>query len=144
MNGHCLCNAIEYSFDGEPTWTLHCHCETCRRATSAPITTWCSVSRAAFRLLRGQPTYYASSPGARRAFCGRCGSPLFYESDSTPDEVHLLAGTLATPEAVRPLGHVFTIDQLPWFDSADPLPRYEKTRRDGPPTRHGPRVSGPR
>jgi|SRR5579859_4276644 len=141
MNGHCLCRAVEYSFDGAPNWTLHCHCEICRRASSAPITTWLSVPRATFRLVRGQPSTYASSPGVRRGFCGTCGSPMFYESDTMPDEVHLLACTLADPDAVRPVGHVFTVDQLAWFDSADDLPRYEKTRKDGPPTRHGPRVS---
>ena len=43
--GHCLCGAIEYQFDEQPNWVAHCHCESCRRATSSPMTTWVSVPR---------------------------------------------------------------------------------------------------
>ena len=44
-SGHCLCRAIAFSFEGAPNWTLHCHCESCRRATSSPMATWVSVPR---------------------------------------------------------------------------------------------------
>jgi hypothetical protein len=138
--GHCLCKAIEFSFDGEPKWTLNCHCESCRRATSTAMATWISVPRAAFRFDRGEPSYYASSPGARRGFCAACGSPLTYEHEVMPDEVHLLAGALADPGAARPQAHIFTGEQLAWFEAVDELPRYEKTRRNAQPTRHGPRT----
>jgi hypothetical protein len=139
--GHCLCRAVAFSFDAEPNWVLNCHCETCRRSTSAPMTTWLSVPRAAFRFTGAPPRHYASSKGVRRGFCGSCGSPLTYESDGMPNEIHVLACALADPAAVRPVAHVFAGEQLPWFDTADELPRYEKTRPDGPPMRHGPRRS---
>lgn len=137
--GRCLCGAVEFTYDVEPNWTLNCHCETCRRSTSAPMTTWISVRRSAFRFTGAAPTQYASSKGVRRSFCGTCGSSLTYESDGMVDEIHLLACTLEDPSTVRPVGHVFAGEQLPWFDTSDELPRYEKTRRDGPPMRHGPR-----
>ena len=68
--GHCLCRAISFAYEGEPRWTLNCHCESCRRATSSPMTTWVTVLRDAFRFTRGEPSYYASSPGVRRGFPG--------------------------------------------------------------------------
>jgi hypothetical protein len=137
--GRCLCGAVEFSYDAEPNWTLNCHCETCRRSTSAPMTTWISVPLSAFRFTAARPSYYESSKGVRRSFCGTCGSSLTYESDQMLDEIHFLACTLAEPGGVRPVGHVFAGEQLAWFDTSDELPRYEKTRRDGPPLRHGPR-----
>src|SRR5712691_11632636 len=79
-SGHCLCRAIAFSYEGAPNWTLDCHCESCRRATSSPRATWTSVPRNAFRFTAGTPTYFASSPGVRRGFCARCGSPLTYEA----------------------------------------------------------------
>jgi hypothetical protein len=79
----------------------------------------------------------------RRGFCGRCGSPLTYENDRLPDEVHVLAGALSEPERVQPSAHIFVSDQLPWFDAADDLPRYEKTRRNAKPIRTGPRARTP-
>jgi hypothetical protein len=138
-NGHCLCGAVAFSWEGEPNWTLHCHCESCRRATSAAIATWISVPRGGFRFTAGAPAYYASSPGVRRGFCGRCGSPLTYENERMPDEVHILAGALASPEGVSASAHIFVEDEVPWLDAADDLPRYLKTRRNAQPVRRGPR-----
>ena len=128
-NGHCLCKAVRFTYDGEPKWTLNCHCESCRRAISAPMATWLSIPRASLRYTAAMPEYYASSSGVRRGFCGKCGSPLTYENEQIADEVHILAGALADPGAVQPQAHVFVAEQLPWFDTADKLPRYQQTRR---------------
>ena len=127
--GHCLCGAVQFSYDAEPKWTLNCHCESCRRAISAPMATWLSIPRAALRFIAALPEYYASSSGVRRGFCGKCGSPLTYENEQIPDEVHIFAGALADCAAVQPQAHVFVAEQLPWFDTADKLPRYQQTRR---------------
>jgi hypothetical protein len=138
--GRCLCRAVTFEFEGEPKWVLNCHCEDCRRATSAPMATWVSVvEKNGLRFTGAQPTYFASSEGVRRGFCGRCGSPLTYEHDQMPGEVHLLAVALEDPSGLKPQAHIFTVDQLAWFDAADDLPRYLHTRRDAQPTRHGPR-----
>src|SRR5437016_14461594 len=103
ISGHCLCRAVAFSYEDAPNWTLHCHCESCRRATSAPMATWISVPRTTFRFTAGKPAYFASSPGVRRGFCARCGSPLTYENERVPDEIHLLAGALDDPQRVRAL-----------------------------------------
>lgn len=137
--GHCLCGAVKFAYDAEPKWTLNCHCESCRRAVSAPMATWISVPSDALQFTAAVPTYYASSPGVRRGFCGKCGSPLTYENEKLPGEVHLLAVALSEQDKVKPSAHIFVEDQLPWFDAADDLPRYMKTRRNAEPIRKGPR-----
>jgi hypothetical protein len=137
--GHCLCGAVKFAYEGEPKWTLNCHCESCRRATSSPMATWISVPLSAFRFTAAKPNYYASSSGVRRGFCGKCGSPLTYQNETIPDEIHLLAVALTDAGKVQPTAHVFVEDQLPWFDAADELPRYTKTRRNAEPMRKGPR-----
>ena len=140
VEGHCLCRAIVFEYDAEPNWTLHCHCESCRRATSSPITTWISVPRSAFRFKEGAPRYFNSSPGARRGFCATCGSPLTYESERIADEVHIYAASLTDPGDVKPQRHVFVDEQLPWLETIDRLPRFARTSRGGArPIRHGPR-----
>jgi len=139
IEGHCLCRSVVFEYDAEPNWTLHCHCESCRRATSSPMTTWISVPRAAFRFKQGMPSYFNSSPDVTRGFCATCGSPLTYENRRLPDEVHLLAASLADPAHVRPSRHVFVDEQLSWFEIADRLPRFAKTSRGAQPIRHGPR-----
>jgi len=137
--GHCLCGSVKFEYQAEPKWTLNCHCESCRRATSTAMTTWISVPRSALRFTAHMPEYYASSSGVRRSFCGQCGSPLTYEHEQLPDEVHVLAGALSDPGAARPQAHIFVAEQLPWFDAADALPRFEQTRKDAKPIGHEPR-----
>jgi len=140
VEGHCLCGAIVFEYDAEPNWTLYCHCESCRRATSSPITTWISVPRGAFRFKQGEPRYFSSSPGVRRGFCATCGSPLTWEGGRIPDEIHLYAAALADPSRVKPQRHVYVDAQLPWLETIDDLPRFARTGRGGAqPIRHGPK-----
>jgi hypothetical protein len=137
--GRCLCGDIRYEYWGAPVEILHCHCESCRRHTSCPITTFVCVAKGAFRFTAGTPTTYASSPGVRRTHCGRCGSPIAYASDRHPDQIDLYVGTLDEPAAAQPTCHVHAAEQLPWFETTDALPRYERERRGATPVRYGPR-----
>lgn len=139
VEGHCLCGAVRFRYRGDPNWTLHCHCESCRRATSSPMTTWVSVPRSNFEIT-GPVGHYASSPGVMRRFCSTCGSPLTYESERMPDEVHLYAASLADASHVAPSRHVFTAEQLPWFEVQDELPRFATTSRGASPVCVGPRT----
>ena len=141
VEGHCFCRSVIFEYDAEPNWTLHCHCESCRRATSSPITTWISVPKSAFRFKQGKPRYFHSSPGVKRGFCAKCGSPLSYENERIPEEIHLYAVTLQDPRRARPERHVFVNEQLPWLETADQLPRFAQTSRGGErPIRYGPKM----
>jgi hypothetical protein len=123
-HGRCLCGAIRFVFDPNGVrWRGHCHCESCRRATSSPMTTYFGVRNAAFRWIGGTPKTYESSPGVRRGFCGTCGSPLFYTSDAYPDETHFFAASLFDPTPFVPEAHFHDDERLPWLDLADSLPR---------------------
>lgn len=53
--GHCRCGNIAYEYDGDPILVVHCHCESCRRQTSSPVTTFALVPKAALRFTRGEP-----------------------------------------------------------------------------------------
>jgi hypothetical protein len=136
--GRCLCGDIEYAFTGAPDRVFHCHCDTCRRHVSSSVSTFVCVLRHAFQFTKGQPRVYTSSPGVRRSFCARCGSPIAYEADRIPDEVHLYHGTLSDPATVQPTAHVYIAEQVGWFEVQDDLPRYAAGMRGATPIRHGP------
>jgi hypothetical protein len=136
--GRCLCGAIRYEFRGAPEWVVHCHCDSCRRQVSSPLATFVGVLKANFRLTAGAPKSYASSPGVSRSFCPACGSPIAYETARLPDEIHLFHGTLDDPHRFVPTAHVFTEEQLSWFEMHDDLPRYAAGRRGTQPASYGP------
>jgi hypothetical protein len=138
LRGRCLCRAVRFEVAGDPLDVAHCHCESCRRATSSPVTTFLVVRRADFRYVEGAPALYQSSPGVRRSFCGRCGSPLAYETDERPDDIDLYVCSLDDPGALAPRIHVHHGERLPWLEIRDQLPRYEGSPRDGEPVPAGP------
>lgn len=121
--GRCLCGAVQFEFEGDPNWVAYCHCESCRRNTASPTTVFIGVNRDRYHHNTGETKSYESSPGVRRRFCGNCGTPLAYDADSYPDEIHLYLVNLEDPERFRPQGHVYTRDQLSWFEVADDLER---------------------
>jgi hypothetical protein len=139
--GRCLCGAIRYEYVGDPALVAHCHCESCRRQTASPVATFVIVPKTALRFTSGQPKEYASSPGVWRGFCGDCGSPISYRTDRRPDVIDLFAGTLSDPATLVPQCHVYAVEQLPWFEVLDDLPRYPAASRTDEPIRHGPRQS---
>jgi hypothetical protein len=124
--GHCLCGHVTFEYRGPEIWCGHCHCESCRRATSSPFTTWVGVRRDSCRLTGAEPGVYRSSPGVRRLFCRDCGSPIAFESERWPDETHLYAASLEGAPAVTPQFHVHVAEKLPWITIADGLPQYER------------------
>jgi hypothetical protein len=131
--GRCLCRAVRFIARGEPRWVAHCHCESCRRATSSAIATYAGFTSSNVEWIGEPPAEYRSSPGVTRRFCRRCGSPMSFEGERWPDEIHLFLPSFDQPETLRPRGHVHVEEQLSWLQLGDHLPRYAKTAQDGPP-----------
>ncbi len=125
-SGRCLCGAVHYKFDPDALlWTGYCHCDSCRRACSAPVTVYFGVRLSAWRWF-GEPASFASSTHATRSFCRDCGSPLAYRTKKLPDEIHGFAASLDDPAAFAPQAHFYHAEALPWLHIADDLPRHEK------------------
>ena len=122
LTGHCLCKGIRFTAARPFNWVLHCHCDSCRRATASPMTTFVSVPNAQLSW-DGTPATYASSPGVSRGFCPTCGSAMFFRYDEKPEETHVYAALLTDPDAVTPEGHDFLEERIGWMD---PLPRTTK------------------
>lgn len=123
-SGRCLCGDLRYTVSRPPIWVGHCHCESCRRNTGSAMASFVGVAADSFSVTRGTLSSYASSPGVRRSFCDRCGTPLAYEADRFPGEVHVFLGTLDDPNQFRPEFHVHCSERIPWFEVSDNLPRY--------------------
>ncbi|HVO02681.1 MAG TPA: GFA family protein [Candidatus Cybelea sp.] len=123
--GHCLCGRTRYRGKGQPKWVCYCHCESCRRATGAPVTTFASFPLENFAFEGEAPARYHSTPGVTRTFCPNCGTPLTYEAEDLPGEIHLLVGSANHPEAAHlaPAYHVFEKERISWVDIGGALPK---------------------
>ena len=131
--GGCLCGAVRFMAAEAPVWVAHCHCHSCRKSTGSPFAAFIGYLRGQVTFTGAAPATYASSPGVIRSFCGACGTPIAYEADRFPGEIHLYLCTLDTPEAFTPQAHVHVGEQIPWLHIADGLRRYRTTSTEGAP-----------
>ena len=123
--GGCLCGRVRYVVTAAPSGTNYCHCSQCRKASGSAFAVNAGIARDAFRLTagKGDLSYFESSPGKRRFFCGTCGSPIF--SQAGPGTVYVRVGTLDDADAVTPDVHIHVASKVTWFEIADDLPRCE-------------------
>lgn len=131
LTGGCLCGAVRYRISGhtQPTGVVYCHCAACRRVSGGPVMVWATFPAAALWLTAGPPASYHSSTRAVRQFCARCGTQLFFAYTTGAPEFDVALGSLDDPDGIAPAGHIWTRERLPWFDTADDLPRHAG---DGP------------
>ena len=106
-------------------WAAHCHCTYCQRAHGSPLVTWVGFPAEAVTIESEafEPSWYESSPGARRAFCPRCGSPMFFESQRWPGEMHVSRALIHDALDREPSVHVFYDSHVSWLDIRDGLPK---------------------
>ena len=124
LEGGCLCGALRYRATQAPVRGVICHCSMCRRHSGAPALAFVHFPAQAFQWLKGAVSWYRSSPYAERGFCASCGSTLGMREEVLADRVQICVGTLDEPDRVRIDDHVWTAEQVCWFDVRDELPRF--------------------
>lgn len=113
--GSCLCGDVAYEVNGPMRPVVGCHCAQCRKTTGH------FMAATAAQLSDFQVTdetglkWYRSSDIARRAFCARCGSTLFWQKDGA-DYISIAAGTLDGPTGLAMEGHIFCADAGDYYD----------------------------
>ncbi len=127
LNGSCLCGDVRYEIDGKLGPAGYCHCAQCRRASGSAFAANAPVRTKYFRLLAGKERIreYESSPGKFRAFCSRCGSPMYSRRTSEPELVRIRLGSIDGDPGRRPLAHVWVGSKAPWFVITDDLPQFD-------------------
>jgi hypothetical protein len=124
VEGGCQCGSVRYRITGEPVMTALCHCTRCRRAGGAPAVAWVMYEEGQVEFPASQPAIYESSPGCRRGFCAKCGTPISFTADYIPGLIDLTIGSLDHPETMPPAFHYWDTKRLPWMRFADDLPRH--------------------
>lgn len=127
IQGSCLCGSVRYRLDGAFGTITVCHCPDCRKAQGGPVTV-APVHSAELQWIAGteQITEYESSPDKWRAFCSRCGSPLYSRRGSQPGVLRLRMGSIDTPTDAVPAAHIFAENQPAWAQDDPAIPRYPR------------------
>ena len=125
-SGACLCGDVRYEVRGPLRPVIVCHCSQCRRSTGHVLAST-AARRADFVITHGDSLrWYDSSEKARRGFCGRCGSNLFWDGKGL-DYVAISAGTLDPPTGLALARHIYVASKGDYYTIDDGLPQ----SRDG-------------
>ncbi|HEX3950186.1 MAG TPA: GFA family protein [Steroidobacteraceae bacterium] len=116
--GRCLCGAIQFKAAGEPRSVHYCHCSMCRRATASAFAVLAWFSARSIVWSGQTPQRRRSSSIAERAFCARCGSPLFLKYDNS-SEIGLMLGCFDRADLLAPAYHYTAESRLPWVELGD-------------------------
>ena len=123
-SGACLCKSVSYEFEADVSGVTACHCSQCRR-TSGHYWAAFHVPLDAFHFVRSEGlAWYASSDHAKRGFCTRCGSSLFYQLEGEAS-INVAPGTLDAPTGLCLSRHIFVGSKGDYYEIMDDLPKLE-------------------
>lgn len=121
--GRCLCGAVSFTTRGPLREVIGCHCGQCRRQTGL----YYAATNVPDDMLdvkdSGTLRWYRSSETARRGFCSRCGSALFWKGDGTR-YTSVMAGAFDPPTGLKFGYHIFVADKGDFYEIADGLPQH--------------------
>ncbi|MBT0956666.1 GFA family protein [Alphaproteobacteria bacterium KMM 3653] len=120
-SGRCECGAVAFTAaKARPTLNI-CHCTQCRRmgghlwaATRVMIEDLTFTSDDTL-------TWFASSDTARRGFCSKCGSSLFYHGKDAP-HYGVSAGSFDAPTGFTIGQHIFAADKGDYYEITGDAP----------------------
>jgi hypothetical protein len=126
LTGRCMCGDVRFEVHGKPGPVAYCHCQTCRRANGTAFAANAPVRAHYLKWIAGREGIreYESSPGKFRAFCSRCGSPVYSRRADDPETFRIRLGTLDGDPGRRAFAHFWVSEKAPWFEITGDLPRH--------------------
>lgn len=127
--GGCACGEIRYEIPGEPLAMVDCQCRDCQRKSGTGHSSYLGFPRASVKL-SGAATHWDlvgdSGNVKTRAFCPKCGSPVYMTFAANPGFFTVHAASLDDPGRYKPQLVTYTVRGHAW-DKLDPaLPKFDR------------------
>ncbi len=122
VTGGCHCGAVRYECSAAPLKAGHCQCSNCQKFSGTGHASNVMLLKEAFSSTGDVSLYeYQAESGntMTRAFCKKCGTPVYGTSSGNEKVVMIRAGGLDDPTLFDPAFVLFTGKGLPW-DTVDP------------------------
>jgi hypothetical protein len=125
-SGTCLCGVFKYTVTGSFGDVRYCHCSKCRRGNGTAFSANARVQKSQWTLEgpKDKVTEFEHKPGMFKAFCSRCGSPLYARSSQDPDDIRVRLGGFKENLDVNITGHVWTSSKATWYTIEDSIACY--------------------
>ncbi|KAI9002453.1 Mss4-like protein [Hyaloraphidium curvatum] len=114
--GGCLCGAVRYETEGDPTRTSVCHCADCQKRTGSAFSVAVFFPPDAVTLTGPSKTHRHTAASGRwleTTFCTECGSPVAMRAQRYPG-IAVMGGTFDDGQWFEVNRHVWTGSKMPW------------------------------
>ncbi len=111
MIGHCLCGACTVTVRHHGGFTGACHCRMCQRWSGAIYVSL--PAEVADVEVTGPVVRYQSSDFAERAFCGTCGSHLWFRDTAEGAAYGLMPGLFDEARGIPLKSEIYVDRALP-------------------------------
>lgn len=120
IKGACLCGAVSFEVSEGAQGFSVCHCSQCRKQSGH---VWASGYASATNIaITGEVRWFEATPAAKRGFCPRCGSSLFWKAHDE-HTMSFALGAIDNPTGVKLEKHIFVADKGDYYEIADGLPQ---------------------
>jgi hypothetical protein len=115
--GGCLCGAVRYRYEGEPTAIGLCQCERCQRQSGSAFLIGVVFPKKAVAIEGWLASYETAVSGQalQRHFCPVCGSAVSITLDRYPEIRSMMGGTLDDKTRIRPTFSVWCSSGQQWL-----------------------------
>ncbi len=117
--GGCLCGSVTYTVSGPLRPVVNCHCVQCRKTSGHYVAATAAPPENV--AIEGEVTWFQSSDTAKRGFCGKCGSSLFWDGGK---HLSIHAGTLDGDSGLQSRTHIYVADKGDYYDISDDLQQF--------------------
>ena len=121
--GSCFCGAVELSLIGDPLIMGYCHCDSCRKWSASPVSTFTLWAPDAVEITKGQDQIltYNKTDRSYRKSCIKCGGHLLNEFK--PMELLDVYADVISDFKFEPVMHVFYDESV--LPIKDGLPKFK-------------------
>ena len=125
ITASCLCKGVSIYIKGQLRPVINCHCIQCTK-THGNFAAYTNVLDENV-IFKSKKTlkWFNSSFKARRGFCNKCGSSVFYKKNGSKS-VSLSAGLLQNPTNLKTISHIFLHNKRDYYRLTDKLPKFKK------------------
>ena len=129
IKGGCLCGAVRYTAEADPTSATVCHCRDCQKFTGSAFAALVRVAKDAATIegtLKTVSSIGGSGNPILRHFCPECGASVAEESATRSGVIILNVGTFDDPSIAKPGREIFRDDALPWVEVRSEISGFAK------------------
>ena len=123
--GQCMCGGVQYVVTSVLRDVWNCHCYRCRQFTGHYLPATGAMVED-FQLVEADTLrWFSPVPSVHYGFCERCGSSLFWKTDSRPEHISIAVGSVDQPTGLTTTTSWWTAELADYHQQQPGLKEYD-------------------